>query len=112
METQISMLESLLESAKQYNNTSLELLKLKSVSKTADMTSALIVYLIIAVILSLFAISLSVALAFWLGDLLGNIYQGFLAVASFYGLQGGILFLTRKLFMASLRNGVINLMLN
>ena len=111
METQTSVIEPLLERAEQYSKTSLELLKLKSVDKTADVSSMLISRLLIVIVLSFFVLTLSVAAALWLGELLGKSYYGFIAVASFYGLIGIILFFIYPFIKTRVNNSIISQLL-
>ena len=112
MEAKANLIEPLLERAEQYSKTSFELLKLKSLDKTADVTSTLISRLLLIIVLSLFALTLNIGIALWLGDLLGKNYYGFLVVASFYGLIGIILFFTHPLIKARVNNSIITQMLN
>ena len=112
MEAKANLIEPLLERAEQYSKTSFELLKLKSLDKTADVTSTLISRLLLIIVLSLFALTLNIAIALWLGDILGKNYYGFLVVASFYGLVGIILFFIHPLIKARINNSIIAQMLN
>jgi len=112
METKVKLIEPLLERAEQYSKTSFELLKLKSLDKTADISSSLISRLLLVFVLLLFVLTLNIAIALWLGDLLGKNYYGFLIVASFYGLGGIILFYIHPLIKANINNSIIKQMLN
>lgn len=112
METKTSIFEPLLEKVEQYGKTNLELLKLKSLDKTADVTSTLISRAIVAIILSLFALTLNIGLAFWIGDLLGKNYYGFFIVASFYALIGIILCIIHPFIKARIQNSIIKQMFN
>lgn len=112
MEAKASLIEPLLERAEQYSKTSFELLKLKSLDKTADITSKLISRLLLVIVLLFFALTVSIAIALWLGELLGKNYYGFLVVASFYGLIGIVLFFMHPLIKARVNNSIITQMLN
>lgn len=112
MEAKASLIEPLLERVEEYSKTSFELLKLKSLDKTADVMSTLISRLLLAIVLALFSFALNIAIALWIGDLLGKNYYGFLAVASFYGLIGIILFFMHPLIKARVNNSVITQILN
>ena len=112
MEAKANLIEPLLERAEQYSKTSFELLKLKSLDKTADVTSALISRLFLIIILSLFALTLNIGVALWLSDLLGKNYYGFLVVAAFYGFIGIILFFIHPYIKARINNSIITQMLN
>ncbi len=112
MEAKENLIEPLLERVEEYSKTSLELLKLKCLDKTADVTSTLISHLLSIMVFSLFALTLNIAIALWLGDLLGKNYYGFLIVASFYGLIGIILFFIHPLIKTRVNNSIITKMLN
>lgn len=112
MEKQASLIEPLLERVEQYSKTSFELLKLQSLDKTAAVTSVLISRLLLTIMLAFFAFSLNIAVALWLGDLLGKSYYGFLLVASFYALIAGVLYLTHPLIKTRINNSIIKQMLN
>lgn len=81
MEDKFNMIESLLESSAEYAKTSIELAKLKTIEKTADIVSTLIPHLIVFGVLMSFLFLLNLSLAFWLGEILAHLYYGFLIVA-------------------------------
>jgi hypothetical protein len=112
MDNTISIIEPLIEKAEKYSKTNLELLKLKVLDKTANMTSILLYQLLLAAILSIFAIILSLAIALWLGNLLGKNYYGFLIVASFYGVIGIITLSIQPFIKRRLNNWIIMQALN
>lgn len=112
METKAILLKPLLLKAEAYGKTSFELLKLKSIDKTAEVTSKVISRLFLWVVLFLAIISLTVAVALWFGELTGKNYLGFLIVAGFYALIGSILFLLQRAIQASLNNTLIKQMLS
>lgn len=91
MEENPNMIESLFERAADYGKTSFELAKLKALDKITDFVSSLIPHSVVIVLISLFILFLSLGLAFWLGDILGKMYYGFLAVAGLYGFAGVII---------------------
>ncbi len=86
-----NLFESLLERTADYGKASFELVKLKALDKTSDAVSSLIPNTIVLVLVAVFIIFLNLGLAFWLGEILGRIFYGFLAVAAFYGLAGLVL---------------------
>jgi hypothetical protein len=112
MDPKASMIETLLERTEDYSKTSLELLKLKSLDKTADVTSSLISRSIFIVVLSLFALTLNIAISLWLGDLMGKNYYGFLVIASFYALIAIALLFLHPLIKSRLTNSLIKQILN
>lgn len=93
MEDQVKLIETLLEKATDYGKTSYELLKLKALDKTSDMVSSIIPYTIVFILFASFMLFLNLGLGFWLGEILGKTFYGFLIIAAFYGLIGLILHL-------------------
>ncbi len=112
MEIKETLFEPLLEKAEQYGKTSIELLKLKSIDKAADVTSTLTSRLLLVIVFSLFALTSTIALSLWLGDLLGKNYYGFLVVAAFYGLAAVVLFYIHPLIKTRVNNMIITQLLN
>lgn len=88
MEDNAKILESLFESATEYGKTSIELVKLKALDKTADIVSSLIPLSVVILLLSTFLLFLNIGVALWLGEILGKPFYGFFAVAGFYILTG------------------------
>jgi hypothetical protein len=81
-----TLIESLIEKGEQYGKTTIELLKLKTLDKSADVVSTLISWTIVIVFAVLFFLILNIGIALWIGELLGKSYYGFFAVAGFYAL--------------------------
>jgi hypothetical protein len=84
MEEKGKLLESLLEKTTDYGKTSFELLKLKTIDKTADLVSSLIPHSFVSILVISFLLFLNIGLALWLGEILGKAFYGFFAVAAFY----------------------------
>lgn len=112
MESKSNLIDPLLEKAEAYTKTSFELLKLKTVDKTADVTSTLASRSLFTLIVSFFAFALNIAIALWLGDLLGKAYYGFLIVASCYLLVGVILLIIHPFIKGRVSNVIIRQLLN
>jgi hypothetical protein len=110
-ENENSPLESLLERADDYGKTTLELLKLKAVDKSSDAVSSIISRAIPVFLLLMFLLIGSFALSYWLGDLLGNVWHGFLIVAGFYGLLGILFLLLHNWLKNKVANGIIKQLL-
>jgi len=91
MEENAKLIESLLEKAADYGKTTLDLIKLKAIDKSTDAASTFIPQTFVFVFIAIFLIFLNLGLAFWLGEILGNIYFGFFVVAGFYGMIGIVL---------------------
>jgi len=84
MDDNAKLLGSLLERALEYGKTSLELARLKAISKSSDIISGIIPHTVVFVLLVSFILFFNLGLAFWLGEILGRIYFGFFVVAAFY----------------------------
>jgi len=88
MEEKEDLFETLIDRATDYGKTSFELVKLKALDKTTDVVSSVVPMLVIVVLVITFFLFLNLGLAIWLGELMGKMYLGFLAVAAFYLLTG------------------------
>jgi hypothetical protein len=88
MEDNEKLIESLLERAADYGKTTFELVKLKALDKTSEVVSSLVPHSFVFVLIALFMLFLNLGLAFWLGEILGKTFYGFLVVAAFYGFIG------------------------
>jgi len=86
MEDHTNLIETLIEKATDYGKTSYELAKLKAIEKTSQVISSLISSGIVLLIICLFMLFMNMGLAFWIGQILGEIYVGFFIVAGFYGI--------------------------
>ncbi len=91
MEDKTTLTEALFESTEEYVKTSYELLKLKTLDKTADVAATFVSHGIVILFLLLFIVGVNMGISLWLGELLGKSYYGFFCVAGFYGILGGIL---------------------
>jgi hypothetical protein len=88
MEENAKLLETLLERATEYGQTSIELVKLKTLDKTTDIVSSFIPLSVVILLIVSFLLFLNVGIAFWLGEILGKTFYGFFIVAAFYFLTG------------------------
>ncbi len=112
-ENKIMFMEPLFVRAEEFGKTSLELIKLKAVDKTADVASTLISRGAVVLTLSMFTIIVNVGIALWLGDILGKSYYGFFCVAAFYCVLGVILyFFAHNWIKRSISGSIITQMLN
>lgn len=85
-------IKTLLDKVENYGKINLELLKMNVIDKSADLVSFLIARLVNFMVLVLFSLIINIGIALWLGDLLGELYYGFFAVAAFYFLLGALLY--------------------
>jgi len=84
MENEPNAIGSLFESAGEYLETRVDLLKLKAVNKSSDIASSVVSRLVICLIITLGIFILNIGLSIWLGAVLGKIWYGFFAVGGFY----------------------------
>lgn len=99
METNTSRTEMLFDKAETYAKTSLELIKLKAVSKSADALSSLTSHIAIGVLVVFFSFFINIGFSLWIGKELGELYYGFLIVGGFYFLITLILFINRRAWL-------------
>lgn len=112
MEPKTNFIEPLLEKTEAYAKTSLELLKLKALDKTADVAANLISRSLLIIVISFFAFTLNIAVALWLGDVLGKAYYGFLIVAACYALVAVILMVIHPSIKNKANNAIIRQLFN
>jgi len=84
MEDKTNLLGSLFDIAADYGETSIELVKLKVLDKITDFASSLIPLFLTVIFVLAFLLFLNLGIAFWLGEILGKTFYGFLTVAGFY----------------------------
>lgn len=107
-----SFTEPLIERAEQFSRTSIELLKLQTVDKTAGSGAMLLSRLLLIITLTIFALTLNISIALWLGNMLGRNYYGFLVVAGCYAILSILLALLHPSIKTRLKNYLITQLLN
>jgi hypothetical protein len=112
METNAESIDLLLTRAEEFSKTNLELLKLKSIDKAADVGSTIISRLLLVLAISLFSLTFTIAISFWLGDVLGKVFYGFFLVALIYGVLGLVLFVIHPRIKIRVENEIIIKMTN
>lgn len=110
METNAESIELLLTRAEEFSKTHFELLKLKSIDKTADIGSTLFSRLLLILAICLFSLTLTFAISFWLGELIGKIFYGFFIVACVYGVIGLVLYSIHSKIKGRVGNEIITQM--
>ena len=106
MEEQTKMIESLISSTTQYAKTSFELVKMKAMEKTVDVVSSVVPTVIAISMFVTFLLFVNLGLSFWLGEILGNTFYGFLIVGGFYGVSGLVVYL---LFFETIKKRIGNM---
>ncbi len=112
MNATLNSIEPLIERVEKYGKISIQLFKLKSLQQTSAVTSSLISRLFLVIVISLFAFTLTTAVALWLGELLGHDYYGFLIVSGFYALVGSLLYFIHPFLKTRINNSIITQLLN
>ena len=108
MVEQENSIEKLIETATEYGISTYELLKLKAIDKIADVVSTILPHYIVLVLIGVFVLFLNLGISFWLGEIFGNIYYGFLVVAGFYGITGAIIhFFFHKRIKRNIANNIV-----
>ena len=113
MQDKTDVLETLVEKAETYGKTNFELLRLRTIDKTANVLSSLISQAVAFILVFMFVAIASIGIALWLGEMLQKTYYGFFYVAGFYGLCGIILiFFKNNWIKKSINNSIITRVLN
>lgn len=112
MEDNTSTIEMLFERAEDYTKTTIDLVKLTAVDKTADVLSSLISRLTVSIVFVMFAFLANIGLSLWVGELVGKIYYGFFIVSSIYLVLAIVLYIVKeKLLKMPISNFIITKML-
>lgn len=96
MENNATTIEMLFERAEDYTRTTVELAKLHTVDKAADVMSSLLSRLAVSIVFAMFALLANIGLSIWIGELVGKLYYGFFIVSSFYLLIAIILYIFKN----------------
>ncbi len=96
MEEKATLIGSLVDKAEVYAKSSIDLLQLKAIDKSANILSSLMSTIIIAFVILCITIMISIGAALWIDELMESSYYGFFIVASFYIFIAIILGVFRK----------------
>lgn len=86
---------ALLEQAKEFSNSTIELLKLQAIDKSADVVSSLVSRIAIVMAVALSLITVNIGIALWVGKLLGDYFLGFFVIGGFYAILAILLHIFR-----------------
>ena len=112
MESNATSIEGLFQKIKEYVDTRVDLIKLKSINKVSSFFSGLITSLVLLVLFALILLCFTVGLALLIGSWLGNIW-GFFIVAGIYIIIGLVLFSARtKLLKTPISNKLLKELLD
>lgn len=107
MEEDKSNIEAIGLHLKEYAETQSKIAMLTAGEKTAEAAGAAAAGVVLGIVGLFFLVFLSFTAAFWLGDVLDNVYLGFLIVCGIYLILGIVLFLNKDNW---LRLPVVNMM--
>lgn len=82
---------TLFERAEDYGKTTLKLLKLNAIDKSADVASSLLARLAVIVTVVFSVLIISIGAALWLGKLLGEAFYGFYLIGGVYAILAFLL---------------------
>ncbi len=105
MEENPTPIDSLFKKITEFLVTYIELLKLRSVEKATSAISTILPDLVVSILMLVFLLFINLGAAFWLGEVLGRSYFGFLLVGSFYLIVG---FLFHFLLRGRIRKAAAN----
>ena len=112
MENNTSTIEILFERVEDYIRTTIDLVKLNAVDKTADVLSSLLSRLTVSIVFVMFGFLVNIGLSFWIGELVGKIYYGFFIVSSIYLVLAIVLYIVKdKVLKMPISNFIIAKML-
>jgi hypothetical protein len=107
MEVNPDPINTLLANVEQFHKTNLELIKLKTVDKAADVLSTLLSRTFLILTFAILLMTITITASLWLGELLGKPYYGFLAVSLMYSILAAILVITHKTIKSKIADSVI-----
>jgi hypothetical protein len=87
---------TLFERAEDYAKTTIKLVKLSAVDKSAEIVSSLFSLLVVSMTVVLSIIIFSIGVALWVGKLLGDVFYGFFVIGAFYMLVAILLRIFRE----------------
>ncbi len=109
-ETSFSKAEEFTGQIKEYINNRIDSIKLDLAEKTSKILASLIAGMAVAIFIFMFFLFVNIALAYFLGALMDNIWLGFLIVSGLYLLIGIIIWIARiKLLTIPIMNRIIEI---
>jgi uncharacterized membrane protein (DUF485 family) len=105
-------IKTLIDKSKDYLDTKIELTKLKTIDKSADILSTVVVTVSMIFVSFLLILFISLAVALLLGKMLGAYHYGFFIIAGFYAIILLVIYVKREKWIKSpISNQLINKML-
>lgn len=103
----MNQVEALFEEFKDYVSLRLQITQLKYSSKTSLVTSSVLTYMLISMVVFFFVLVLTIGIALWIGNLLGEWYLGFLIMAGIYLMLSLVIFTFRNRWIRIPLNNLI-----
>jgi hypothetical protein len=104
---------TLFDRAEDYGKTTLNLMKLNAIDKSADVLSTLVSRVVVLMIVVFSVLIISVGLSLWVGKLLGENFYGFFVIGGFYAIVAIVIYLYRLHWLQyPISNAIIKQMLN
>ena len=103
----MNQVEALFKDLKDYVSLRLQITQLKYSSKTSLVTSSVLTYMLISMVVFFFVLVLTIGIALWIGNVLGEWYLGFLIMAGIYLLIGLVIFTFRNRWIRIPLNNLI-----
>lgn len=91
--------DKLFERVENYATTSVNLLKLNAVEKSADVISSLSHRIVLLLVVAMFTLFINVGVSMYIGKLLNEYYLGFFIVSTFYLLLAVFIYIFRNKFL-------------
>jgi hypothetical protein len=108
----IDSIKTLFDKSKDYLETKIELTKLKTIDRSADVLASAVVMFSVLFFGFLFVLFIGLALALFLGRLLGAYHYGFLIIGGLFGIILLVIYVQRdKWIKTPITTGLINKML-
>jgi cytochrome c biogenesis protein CcdA len=110
--TYTESIKTLIDKSKDYLETKIELTRLKTIDKSADILSAVVVTIAMFFISFLLVLFISLALALYLGKILGAYHYGFFIVGGIYAIILLLIYVKREKWIKTpIANELISKML-
>jgi phosphoglycerol transferase MdoB-like AlkP superfamily enzyme len=110
--TYTESIKTLIDKSKDYLETKIELAKLKTIDRSADILSTVVLTISMLFISFLLFLFVSLALALYLGKLLGAYHYGFFIMGGFYAIILLVIYVKREKWIKTpIANGLISKML-
>lgn len=110
--TYTESIKTLIDKSKDYLETKIELTRLKTIDKSADVLSTVVVTVSMLIVSFLLILFISLAIALFLGKMLGAYHYGFFIMGGFYAIILLLIYVNREKWIKTpIANELISKML-